>query len=193
MGNTNQIPTNWDTFKAAVVSDFIPEYHIRRARDRLRGLKHISSSSKYLYDFHNIVLTISDISDGEKWNKFCIGLKYDVPLEVRKTAVATFDDAAMIALRVDSALWSAHVPKANEGAGSSSDPTPMEIRNMEKRRRQNDAQRLADFRNNACFKCHKAGLQPWKHTEKKPVANNVAISTPPSEQTTEEHSSDSEN
>lgn len=160
MVNTNQIPTSWDAFKAAVVSEFVSEDHVRRARDRLRRLKQVSSVSKYLSEFRNIVMTIPDILDGEKWDKFCTGLKYDVRLEVLKTAVTTFDDAAKIALRVDRAIWSAHVPKANEGAGSSSDPTPMEIGNMEKRRAQNDAQRLADFRNNGCFKCHKAGCRP---------------------------------
>lgn len=191
--NTNQVPTTWDSFKAAVVDEFVPEDHVSRARDMLRKLKQVTSVSKYLSDFRNIALTIPEITDGEKWDKFCSGLKYEVRLVVLKSAVTTFEDAAKIALRVDSAIWGNKM-QGSGSASSAETPTPMEIGNLE-RRRGSDTQRQEDMRNNACFKCHKAGCRPWKHAQKQPVANNVTAETDPGGSVAEEHneSSDSEN
>lgn len=42
----------------------------------------------------------------EKFDKFFQGLKREVKLEVLETKSANFEDAAQIALRIDSALWS---------------------------------------------------------------------------------------
>lgn len=33
---SNKIPNTWEQFKAAVVKEFVPEDHVRRARDKLR-------------------------------------------------------------------------------------------------------------------------------------------------------------
>jgi len=110
-----QVPTTWVAFKEAVIREFVPEDHVRRARDKLRRLTQTTSVSKYLADFRNVVLTVPDITDSEKWDKFCAGLKYEVRLEVMKSAVTSFEDAARIALRVDSALWNAgHFPRSGQ-------------------------------------------------------------------------------
>lgn len=175
------MPTTWDLFKAVVVKEFVPDDHVRRARDKLRKLKQTSSVSKYLSEFRNVVLTVPDVTDGEKWDKFCAGLKYEIRLEVMQSSVTNFEEAAQIALRVDSALWSASNFPDNKPAGSSSGdaPTPMEIGNMERSplgapRQPMTPQRLRDLRSNACFTCHKVGCRPWKH-KKNAVISNVEV------------------
>ena len=198
--HTHQAPATWEDFRAAVAAEFVPHDHVRRARDKLRKLKQTTSVAKFLSDFRNIVLTIPDISDGEKWDKFCAGLKYDVRLEVLKSAATTFEHAAKIALRVDSAIWASLRPRAfgvHVGVGSSSDaPTTMEIGNMERGRGRMEGQRLTDYQKNACFKFHKDRCRPWKHDQKKSAANNMGVETLKNE-VSEGHyaelSSDSEN
>eukprot|EP00171_Calliarthron_tuberculosum_P009546 IDg9546t1 len=36
---SNAVPANWEAFKTALKTEFIPEDHIRRARDKLKKLK----------------------------------------------------------------------------------------------------------------------------------------------------------
>ena len=121
------------------------------------------SVSAYLNEFRNIVLTISDMNDGEMVDRFCQGLKPQIRLEVLKAGVTTMDEAARIALNVDGALFGAGI-FTQQLQSSRSAPTPMEIGNVEQDR-QNE-QRELDRRNNACFKCHKVGCRPWKHKNK---------------------------
>lgn len=171
----NTVPATWQEFKAKVIAEFVPDDHVRRARDRLRKLTQTTSVAKYLSEFRNIVLTIPGMNDGEMWDKFCSGLKYEVRIEVMKSTVATFDDAAKVALRVDSAIYGAGRPQAPAGSASPSQaPTPMEIGNVENRAgggRRFEGQKLKDYRNNACFTCHKVGCRPWKH-QRRASANN---------------------
>ena len=192
----NEVPTTWIDFKKAIVTEFVPEDHVRRSRERLRKLKQTTSVAKYLSDFRNIVLTVPDISKGEKWDKFCSGLKFEIRLEVMKSSGATFQDASKVALRVDSAMWSAgRTPSAFiSGSGSGTvahAPTQMEIGNVDRRRGNWDSQRQEDFRKNACFKCHKVGCRPWKHEQGRLSVNNSGVEEATQRNGTEEHESDS--
>lgn len=108
MGETNSAPTGWIEFKAAIVKEFVPEDHVRRARDTLRKLKQTGTAANYLSKIPNIGLTVPVITNNEKWDEFCSGLKYEVRLEVMTCAVSFFDEAAKVALRVDSALINAN-------------------------------------------------------------------------------------
>lgn len=71
----NTIPQTWALFKQCIRAEFVPDDHIRRARDRLRKLKQTTSVSKFLSEFRNVTLTIPDMADGEEWDKFCFGMK----------------------------------------------------------------------------------------------------------------------
>lgn len=166
------VPTSWEDFKKTVIAEFVPPDHVRRARDKLRGLKHNSSVSKYLAEFRNVTLTIPDMSDGEKMDRFCTGLKYEIRVEVLKSAVATFDKAASVALRIDSALWTASKGSGEPSGGQIDSPVPMEIGNFEKTLSRSD-QRQKDLDRNACFTCHRIGCRPWKHKEDKERKVNV--------------------
>lgn len=126
------------------------------------------------------MLTVPDITDDEKWDKFCNGLKYEIRLEIMKANVSTFDEAAQIALRVDSALWGANMGRHLDNCSTSRNfPTPMEIGNVEKDRRSEEQvtsqQRQKELRNNACFYCHKVGCRPWKHRQRRPSVSNIAV------------------
>lgn len=47
------------------------------------------------------------MTESEMFDKFVDGLKREVKIEVLKSTVGTFEQAAQVVLRVDSALWSA--------------------------------------------------------------------------------------
>lgn len=60
------------------------------------------------------------------WDRFYAGLKYDLCLEVMKNTITTFEKAAKVALRVDSALWGVNSQASLTEAGSASQgPTPI--------------------------------------------------------------------
>lgn len=185
---------NLNAFKAALVREFVPSDHVRRARDKLRKLKQVKSVASYLEDFRNIMLTIPGVPDDEK---FVSGLKKDVCIEVLKSTATVFDQAAQIALRVDGAIWSnynAERPvRANVGS-SNSTPVPMEIGNIEGKKgnsRRESYQRIVDRQKNACIVCHTPGCRPWKH--KNAEVNNVAVENENATETVLSDSSDQEN
>lgn len=150
---SNSIPVTWDAFETAIIQEFVPFDSVQRSRDKLRRLVQRTSVSSYLTEFRNIVLTIPDMSEGEKVDRFCQGLKPQVRLEVMKAGAQNINDASRIALNVDSALFGAGMFRFQGSMGNSA-PTPMEIGNFE--------QRNTDWKKNACFKCHKVGCRPWK-------------------------------
>lgn len=202
---SNNAPGTWVAFKESVVAEFVPPDHIRRSRDKLRKLKHTGSVSKFLAEFRNIILTIPEITDGEKFDKFCSSLKYEVRVEVLKSACTTFEEATAVALRIDSALWGAKEHGTSNSYSSNhgnNGPVPMEIGNLEKGPDRGDSetrrQRQMDLDRNACFQCHKEGCRPWKHREKKGNARvtnvGVSVTNPePKVDTDEYNSSGSEN
>ena len=98
---SHEVSGKREDFKKAVVTEFVPEGHIRRARDCLRKPKQAKSISTYLSEFQNFILNVPDITDGEKREKFCAGLKPEIRLEVMKTTITGFQEASKIALRVD--------------------------------------------------------------------------------------------
>lgn len=98
-------PSTWSDFKKTVTAEFVPVDHVRRSMDKLRRLKHTGSVSQFLAKFRKVILTSQELSEGEKLDRFCSALKYDIRLEVLKSAVVAFEDAENVALRIDSALW----------------------------------------------------------------------------------------
>lgn len=144
----------------------MPEYHVRRAQDRLRRLKQTGSVAKYLSEFRNIVLTVPDITNNKKRDQIFSVLRYEVPLEVMKSTVSSFEATTKIALRVYSALISASGELDNTQVFRSSTrdvPTPMEIGNLEKDRARftMTPQRTRDLRGSVCFVKHPKELR-WQ-------------------------------
>ena len=171
-----QIPATWQAFEAAVRAEFFPQDSIRRARDKLPKLSPRTSVSSYLTKFKNSVLAIPGISDNEKLDRLCSGLKPKVKIEVLESTSATVDDAARIELSVDSALFGAGMYSSWGGIPSgfgSSGPQPMATGNLEKNGthyrgrsfQENKGksgmstgdyqQRMKDMRSGVCFVFHK--------------------------------------
>lgn len=160
-----EVPTTWENFQTSLCSEFVPQDSLRRYRDKLRRISQKSSVERYLAEFRNTVILIPNMTEDEKIDRFCVGLKPQIRLEVLKSGVQKFDEVTRIALNVDSALF---------GSGMFSDgavrqlntrvdrPEPMEIGNVEREPRNRNKQREVDMKNNACFKCHKPGCRPWK-------------------------------
>lgn len=48
---------------------------------------------------------IGNMHDGEKLDRFIVGLKYHVRVELMKTICNTFEESARIALNIYSAIW----------------------------------------------------------------------------------------
>lgn len=164
-------PSTWEDFRTLVLNAFVPTDHIRRARDKLRGLRQTHSVSKYLAEFRNCILTISDISEGELLDRYVQGLKPDVKLEVLKTQVSGFEEATKVSLRVDSALWSSSSKSTFGSTVEKHDP--MEIGNVQKQSSEGPRrQRALDLKNNACVVCHTKNCRPWKCGKKKGKVNN---------------------
>lgn len=69
----------------------------RRARDKLRRQKQTTSVSKYLSEFGNITLAISEVNEGKRVDWFVDGLKYRIRVGVPKTLVEFFEEAFRIA------------------------------------------------------------------------------------------------
>lgn len=144
------------------------------------------------------------MNDGEMWDRFCSGLKYEVRLEVMKSNVATFEEAAKISLRVDSALWtmgkqgesSGRWNKATRinGVGVAQGTTPLEMGNVEQRGRRPkmEGKCLKGYQRNVCFTCDKVGCRPWKHRGNA-TANNFEVEGIQWDDIPEEQNADLEN
>lgn len=113
----------------------------------------------------------------EKWDRFRMGLKPQVRLEVMKSGKTTFDEGSTIALNVDSALCGIGMFSGHNQNGfrvpSSDVRVPMDFRNIER----NLNTGTGDIRlgSNKCWVCKKNGCRSWKHSEdvKKVLFNNV--------------------
>lgn len=143
MRHSKMTSTAWNDFEKGITTEFIPEDHTRRARDRLRKCRQSSSLSKYLNEFRNITISVGDILEGEKFDRFVYGLKPNVRIEVMKSTVNSFHEATKSFLRVDSALWNNQQKSRFDFSQNSQQgvvsreqhPVPIEIGNVQKSRR----------------------------------------------------------
>ena len=75
---SNLKPSKWSDFEALLIKEFVPFDSVQRSGDRLRKLVQKVSVAIYLAYFRNIILTIPDMSEGEKLDRFCQGLKSQI-------------------------------------------------------------------------------------------------------------------
>ena len=136
--------------------------------------------------FRNIVISIPDISEAEKLDKFLNGLKPMIRLEVLKAGCNNMNDAARIALNVYSALYGAGMFQG-QNAFIDSGPQPMEIGNLQGiphyrgksfksknggNKSAKNSQRAEDIANGTCFVCQKKGCRASNHYDNGSVSNN---------------------
>lgn len=97
-------PQPWEHLKAAIRIEFTPIGYIGRSTDKVRNLLLHSNVAKFLNEFGNLFLTISDIKYGEKLDKWGIIIPL-VRLEVFTAGPGNVDDAERIAENVENALF----------------------------------------------------------------------------------------
>jgi Retrotransposon gag protein len=173
------VPTSWDAFMGKVRSEFIPQDHIRRSRDKLRKLRQRSSVASYVSEFRNIALTISGITDDEQFDRFCEGLKPKIKLKVLRSNAASFEEAVRGALNVDSAYdgmrlstRSRHMKAVKvqhrwkleifnrQGSIHENSTTHQGIKgNQVVLNGRSVSSRNKDLAQGTCFVCHKKGMQ----------------------------------
>ena len=167
---SNIVPNSRNDLEAVLIQEFVPLDSFQRSRDKLRNLFQRTSVSSYLFEFRNIVFTITGMSEVEQVDRFCQGLKLNVRLAVLNAGVQSINEASRITLNVDSALFGAGMYHACSKEASG--PTLLEIGNFEQRKR--------DRERNACFKCHKVGCRPYKCANKSPqklIIGNTSVSS----------------
>ena len=152
MVSSNQVPQTWIEFENAVAKEFVPFDSAQRARDKLRRLTQRYSVAAFLAEFRNTILAIPNMTEDEKVDRFCQGLKPQIRLEVMKAGAQTMNDASRVALNVDAALYGAGVFTFAQSR-SPQTPVPMDIGNLEQHRRYN-------FRG-TCHRCTKEGCRPF--------------------------------
>lgn len=62
--------------------EFLRADHVWRARDKLHKVAQVTTAPKLFSELRKIVLTITDINDVEKQDKFYSGLSFYVRVEV---------------------------------------------------------------------------------------------------------------
>lgn len=88
-------------FEQPVRQEFIPEDHERRASQKLCTVRQNGSVATYINSFRNITLTVPDLHEKEKWDRFVTGRKPVLSLEVRKAICLMFESALNVALSVE--------------------------------------------------------------------------------------------
>ena len=148
---SNAAPVVWQKFKNAVTQEFVPFDSVQRSRDKLRRLTQRFSVAAYLAEFRNVTPAIPHMTEDEKVDLFCQGLKTQIRLEVMKAGARTMNDASRIALNVDAALFGAGAFSYTPYRGPSG-PVPMDIGNVEQHAR---------MLRGACYLCQKEGCRPY--------------------------------
>ncbi len=71
----NRTPETWGEFEGAIWNEIIPFDSVQRSRDKLQRLVQRTSVSDFLSECRNIVLMLPGVSEGDKLDRFCRGLK----------------------------------------------------------------------------------------------------------------------
>lgn len=73
--STASTPSSWMEFKRAIIQEFVPAVHGKRARDKLCKMKQTRSVERFRLEFRNLILTIRGMHEDERIDRFLEGLK----------------------------------------------------------------------------------------------------------------------
>lgn len=116
------VPTTWSEYKAAIIVAFEPVNPAESARDRLATLRQTGSVRTYASFFRSIAMSIPNITDDEKKDRFIRGLKSKTMQEVKLRCPESFDEAVRMSVRFDSLMWRS--PSGNPGKNGHTNPRP---------------------------------------------------------------------
>lgn len=158
---------SWAAMQDAMLKQFTPVNHVRRARDRLAELRQTTSVRRYIDTFSSLCLEIPDLHPSEQLYRFIHGLKPHVRRELDIRHPANLNDAMEMADSVDTVYFQSGrsfgpmLPRHPR-------PEPMELGNLNVNHRRppapphphhrltpDDRRRLRDT--NSCFYCRQPG------------------------------------
>src|SRR5690349_2627764 len=87
--NQGNQPIHWTNFSDQITRQFEVADTDRKAREELKNLRQIGRVSDYTAAFTNLTLTIPDLSEAEKFNRYLEGLKPEIRNEIRLRQVPT--------------------------------------------------------------------------------------------------------
>lgn len=94
MVEINQFSVIWiELFVMKVREEIVPFDSERISRDILYELNQTTSDDEYLNRFRNNILTIAEMTDGEKRDRFRMDFKLKVRLKVMNSEKNTFEEA----------------------------------------------------------------------------------------------------
>lgn len=116
---------------SGVYAQFVPVESWQVARDKLARLNQRTSVATYNEEFTSLMLSIPDMTEQDRVDKYVRGLKLGPKKEVMIRRCKTLADAMATADRVDAVFYSVRNwgrPSVATSAGNNADgPTPMEL------------------------------------------------------------------
>lgn len=125
-GAPNRIST-WDGFCNGMRHTFQPINPAETARDKLAGLRQITTVRQYATLIRNTALDIPSITDDELKDRFIRNLKPATRTEVRMRNPASFEQAVELAERYDAMRYNFPRSRQTIPFGNGNGPSPMEL------------------------------------------------------------------
>ena len=110
---TTTLPTTWPQLRTALIKQHQPINDSRLARDKLASLRQTGSVQTLVFLFRSLILRISDLSEGEKMDRFLRALKPTIQKELEVKNVTTFEEACTMAERVDRIIFTGGFNNSN--------------------------------------------------------------------------------
>jgi hypothetical protein len=167
--NTNW---SWNDFVTHLRQQFRPVNANKIARDRLATLQQTNSVQAYTHLFRTTILEITDISEAEKLDRYVRGLKPYVRREVELRSPKNFDEAIIIADRVDAITYSLRTSSYDQQKPTKSEPMPMELDAIRQKSLTN-SEREQLRRTGGCFYCRGQGHISRNCPKKKRSVNAI--------------------
>jgi Ty3 transposon capsid-like protein/Zinc knuckle len=156
-------PLTWHAFEEAMKTMFQPLGREIHARDRLAVAvqRNKDSLSQYTAYMRSLFLSIPNISEDEKLDRYVRGLQLTLQKEVRPRQPSTFDEAVTMAMRFDALRGTMrdpvqHYTNRSNNQRTQHSHTDMEIDAMQTAEQKNNDKQKGKWRPQ-CYNCLKYG------------------------------------
>lgn len=85
MVQEKKLQESWYDFGHKLQTEFVPFHSEGMTRDWFNNLREVMYGSDSISNIWNIIVTIDEMGETEKWNMFRMGLKLQVHLQVMKS------------------------------------------------------------------------------------------------------------
>lgn len=169
-----QFLTDWSSFKAKMIKQYLPVDVVQRAKDKIADFKQKGNVARYYAAFLNLTFDIPDMTEQEMMDRYRYGLKTNIKNLLKLRAPATsFEELVTISHELDAIESennrSYHYSRSQGNAGPAPQPetTPMELGVIQSGSSQQskgqkkvpmfDKERERLRRENRCFFCKEPG------------------------------------